>query len=114
MEYFLPILEFLVILVVSLFLALFFLSLITWRPSEEMNITTNKWLLSIETVETKLGTIYLIYNKLNDEFLYQVTNMDDMMPWLVEQLEKNKKLTVAILDPAGNARPIELITHQGA
>lgn len=112
MDFFLIIFEYLITIAILLIFALVLLSILTWRPSENEEKKDNHWLLDIEEVETKHGKTYLVYNKINDQFLYQVSKMDDLMPWLVEQLEKNKERTIAILDPNGNARPIDLIKTQ--
>lgn len=112
MELFLIIFEYLITIAISLIIALMLVSILTWRPGNHVDKKEPHWLLEIEEVDTKHGKTFLIYNKLNDEFLYQVKQMDELMPWLVEQLEKNKERTIAILDPSGNARPIDLVKTQ--
>jgi hypothetical protein len=112
MELFLAIFEFFITITISLIIAILLISILTWNPNKSIKNKENHWVLEIEEVETKTGKTYLIYNTLNDEFLYQVTNMDDLIPWLAEQLEKNKERTISVLDPNGVARALTLVSKQ--
>lgn len=99
--------EYIVTLLIAFVFALMLLSIVKTATEPEIK-KENHWLLKIEEVETKQGITYLIYNILNNQFLYQVSNMDDLMPWLVEQLEKNTSRTISVMHDDGTSVAIEL------
>lgn len=107
MDMLIIIMEYIVTLLIAFVFALMLLSIVKNATEPEIK-KDNHWLLKIEEVETKQGITYLIYNILNNQFLYQVSNMDDLMPWLVEQLEKNTGRTISVMHDDGTSVAIEL------
>lgn len=99
--------EYITTLIMAFVFALMLLSIAKNVTEPEIK-KDNHWLLKIEEVETKQGITYLIYNILNNQFLYQVSNMDELMPWLAEQLEKNKDRTISVMHDDGTSVAIEL------